>query len=170
MPCRQSARAEGNRFHSTRTPIGSKLHPEVSEIAIASLPYASEQKAGISLRPSRQAIRRAAFALAVTLRVAAAAYFGHYYLVTGRYLETTDDAYVKADSTIIAPKVSGYISEVLVADNEKVAAGQLLARIDDRDLLTALDQAHADVAASEAAVRNLDAQIELQQPIIKQQA
>src|SRR4051812_34411334 len=170
MPCRQSARTEGNRFHSTRRPDWLKLHPEVSEIAMASLPYASEQKAGISLRPSRHAIRRSAFALAVTLSVAAAAYFGHYYLVTGRYLETTDDAYVKADSTIIAPKVSGYISEVLVADNEKVAAGQALARIDDRDFNTALDQARADVTASEAAVRNLDAQIELQQPLIQQQA
>ena len=81
-----------------------------------------------------------------------AADFGHYYLTTGRYLETTDDAYVKANSTIIAPKVSGYISEVLVADNEPVKAGQLLARIDDRDFRTALNQAKADVAASEAAV------------------
>jgi membrane fusion protein (multidrug efflux system) len=55
---------------------------------------------------------------------------------------------VKADSTIISPKVSGYIAEVLVADNQPVKAGQLLARIDDRDFRTALDQAHADVAAS----------------------
>ena len=54
--------------------------------------------------------------------------------------------------------------EVLVGDNQPVKAGQLLARIDDRDFRTALDQAHADVAASEAAVRNLDAQIALQQP------
>jgi membrane fusion protein (multidrug efflux system) len=57
---------------------------------------------------------------------------------------------------------------VLVGDNEKVEAGQLLARIDDRDFKAALNQARADVAASEAAVRNLDAQIELQQPIIQQ--
>jgi membrane fusion protein (multidrug efflux system) len=111
-----------------------------------------------------------ALGIAAAFGVAAVAYFSHYYLTIGRYLETTDDAYVKADSTIVAPKVSGYISEVLVADNEKVAAGQLLARIDDRDFKTALDQAKADVAASEAAVRNLDAQIELQEPLIQQQA
>ena len=106
----------------------------------------------------------------MVLGIAGAADFGHYYLTTGRYLETTDDAYVKADSTIIAPKVSGYIAEVLVSDNEPVKAGQLLARIDDRDFRTALNQAKADVAASEAAVRNLNAQIELQQPLIQQQA
>ena len=137
---------------------------------MTTLSYASEQKAKTSIRPSRQAIRRAALAFAAALGVAGAAAFGHYYMTTGRYLETTDDAYVKADSTIVAPKVSGYIAEVLVADNEPVKAGQLLAHIDDRDFRTALNQAKADIAASEAAVRNLDAQIELQQPVIQQQA
>jgi membrane fusion protein (multidrug efflux system) len=115
-------------------------------------------------------IQRASLAFAATLSVAGAADFGHYYLSTGRYLETTDDAYVQADSTIIAPKVSGYIADVFVSDNEAVKAGQLLARIDDRDFRTALDQARADVAAAEAAVKNLNAQIELQKPLIQQQA
>jgi membrane fusion protein (multidrug efflux system) len=135
---------------------------------MSSIPYAPEQGAKTSLRPSGQAIRRAALALALALGVVAAAEFGHHYLTIGRYLETTDDAYVKADSTIISPKVSGYIAQVLVGDNEMVKAGQLLAKIDDRDFRAALDQAGADVAASDAAVRNLDAQLALQQPIIEQ--
>jgi membrane fusion protein (multidrug efflux system) len=130
--------------------------------------YVSDKKQKISLRPSRKAVKRAALALALALGIAAAADFGYGYLTTGQYLESTDDAYVKADSTIISPKVSGYIAEVLVGDNEKVKAGHLLARIDDRDFRAALDQAHADVDASEAAVRNLDAQISLQAPIIEQ--
>ena len=130
--------------------------------------YVSDETSKISLRPSRKAVKRAALALAVALGVGAAADFSYGYLTTGRYLETTDDAYVKADSTIISPKVSGYIAQVLVGDNEKVKAGQLLARIDDRDFQTARSQARADVDASEAAVRNLDAQIALQQPIIEQ--
>jgi membrane fusion protein (multidrug efflux system) len=132
--------------------------------------YVSDTQEKISFRPSRQAIKRAALALALSLGVATAADFGYGYLTIGRYLETTDDAYVKADSTIISPKVSGYIAQVLVGDNEKVEAGHLLARIDDRDFKTALNQARADVAASEAAVRNLNAQIALQEPIIQQQA
>jgi membrane fusion protein (multidrug efflux system) len=130
--------------------------------------YVTESETKISLRPSRRAIKRAALGLALVLGIAAAADLGYDYLTTGRYLETTDDAYVKADSTIIAPKVSGYIAKVLVGDNEKVKAGQVLARIDDRDFKAALDQARADVAAAEASVRNLDAQLELQQPIIAQ--
>ena len=132
------------------------------------LSYATDSQAKKASPSYRQAIKRAALALALALGIAGAADFGYGYLTTGRYLESTDDAYVKADSTIVAPKVSGYLAQVLVADNEPVKAGQLLARIDDRDFRTALDQAHADVAGSEAAVRNLDAQIALQQPIIEQ--
>src|SRR5437868_459598 len=130
--------------------------------------YVSDVKSKISLRPSQRAVKRAALALALTLGIAAVADLGYDYLTTGRYLESTDDAYVKADSTIVSPKVSGYIAQVLVGDNQPVKAGQLLARIDDRDFKAALDQAHADVDAAEAAVRNLDAQIALQQPIIEQ--
>jgi membrane fusion protein, multidrug efflux system len=137
---------------------------------MSTLSYIPEQQAKTRLRLSRQVIKRAGLALALTAGIATAADLGYDYFTTGRYLETTDDAYVKADSTIIAPKVSGYIAEVAVTDNQPVKAGQLLARIDDRDFRTALDQAKADVAASEAAVHNLDAQIELQQPVIEQQA
>jgi membrane fusion protein, multidrug efflux system len=132
--------------------------------------YVTDNKSKISFRPSRRAVKRTALVLAAAIAAAGASDFGYGYLTTGRYLETTDDAYVKADSTIIAPKVSGYISDVLVSDNQPVKAGQVLARIDDRDFRTALEQARADVAASEASVRNLDAQIELQQSIIAQQA
>ena len=135
---------------------------------MSSLSYADEIARKINIHPSKRAIRRAALALAISLGALAAADVGYGYLTTGRYLETTDDAYVKADSTIVAPKVSGTIAQVLVGDNEKVVAGQVLARIDDRDFRTALDQARADVAAAEAAIRNLDAQIALQQPVIAQ--
>ncbi len=65
--------------------------------------------------------------------------------------------------------MSGYIAKVLVSDNQTVKAGQVLARIDDRDFRIALDQAQADVVAAEAAVSNLDAQIALQQPVIAQE-
>jgi membrane fusion protein (multidrug efflux system) len=136
---------------------------------MAPLSYVADLHAKGGLRLSWQAIKRAVLALTLALGVAGALYFGYGYFTTGQYLESTDDAYVKADSTIVSPKVSGYIAQVLVADNEPVTAGQLLARIDDRDLRTALDSAHADVASSEAAVRNLDAQIVLQQPVIAQE-
>ena len=80
--------------------------------------------------------------------LAGAAWYGWDYWTVGRYLVSTDDAYVKADSTTIAPKVTGYLQQVLVKDNERVTTGQVLARIDDRDFKVALDQAKADVAAA----------------------
>jgi membrane fusion protein, multidrug efflux system len=135
---------------------------------MSNLSYTADLATKNSLRPSRQAVKRAALGLALALAVAGAADFGYAYLTNWRYLQSTDDAYVKADSTIVSPKVSGYLAEVLVGDNEPVKAGQLLARIDDRDFKAAFDQAHADVDASEAAIRNLDAQIALQQPLIEQ--
>jgi membrane fusion protein (multidrug efflux system) len=98
--------------------------------------------------------------------LAGAATYGWDYWTVGQYLVSTDDAYVKADNTTVAPKVSGYLHEVLVGDNERVKAGQTLARIDDRDFRVALNQAKADVAAARAAIASKQAQLEVQQAVI----
>lgn len=116
----------------------------------------------------RGLIKKGMIALVLLAGTTLSGIYGYHYLTTGRYIESTDDAYVKADSTIIAPKVAGYIADVLVQDNQHVSAGQVLARIDDRDFRTALAQAKADLDATAAAVRNLDAQINLQHSLIEQ--
>jgi membrane fusion protein (multidrug efflux system) len=117
--------------------------------------------------PAKGKLRRILVAGAAVAALAAAGWYGWDYWTVGRYLVSTDDAYVKADNTTIAPKVSGYLHEVLVGDNERVTAGQVLARIDDRDFKVALDQAKADVAAAEAAVASKRAQLEVQQAVIE---
>jgi membrane fusion protein (multidrug efflux system) len=89
-----------------------------------------------------------------------------YYFTTARFVVSTDDSYVQADSTIVASRVSGYISAVLVNDDESVRAGQVLARIDDRDFRAALDQARADAQAAEAEVNDLRAQLAQQDSVI----
>src|SRR6185503_5068397 len=104
---------------------------------------------------------------AAVFALAGAGWYGYDYWTVGQYLVSTDDAYVKADNTTIAPKVSGYLNGVLVADNEHVKVGQVLARIDDRDFKVALDQARADVQAANATILSKEAQIEVQQAIIK---
>ena len=98
--------------------------------------------------------------------LAGASWYGWDYWTVGQYLVSTDDAYVKADSTTIAPKVPGYLQEVLVRDNERVKAGQVLARIDNRDYRVALDQARADVGAAKAQIASKQAQLEVQQAVI----
>jgi membrane fusion protein (multidrug efflux system) len=102
------------------------------------------------------------------LLIAAAIAYGGYYWVIGRFLESTDDAYVQADSTIVAPKVSGYLSNVLVEDNQPVKANQMLAKIDDRDYVASLDQAKADVATAQADIENVTAALQQQQAVIAQ--
>jgi membrane fusion protein, multidrug efflux system len=96
----------------------------------------------------------------VIVVMAAASDYGWYYWTTGRFEVSTDDAYVKADSTIIAPKVGGYLSEVLVRDNQPVKAGQVLAKIDDRDYVVALAQARAGLAAAQAEIDNINSTID----------
>ena len=129
-------------------------------------------KAGVSEpAPTRVAIkklnlRKVLTAAAVVAVLAGASWYGWDYWTVGRYLVSTDDAYVKADNTTIAPKVSGYLHEVLVGDNERVKAGQILARIDQRDFEVALDQAKADVAAARAAIASKQAQLAVQQAVI----
>ena len=59
--------------------------------------------------------------LAALVVLAALGLYGRYYWATGRYLISTDDATVAADSVIISPKVSGYLVEVPVGDNQAVA-------------------------------------------------
>jgi membrane fusion protein (multidrug efflux system) len=112
--------------------------------------------------------RKVLLAGAAIAVLTAAADFGWDYWTVGRFQVSTDDAYVKADTTIIAPKVSGYLREVLVADNQPVKAGQPLARIDDRDYAVAVRQADANVAAAQAEIDNVTASIDQQEAVIAQ--
>jgi membrane fusion protein (multidrug efflux system) len=98
---------------------------------------------------------------AALVLIAGAAYGGHWFLV-GRFLESTDNAYLQADNAVVAPKVAGYVATVEVGDNQSVAAGQVLARIDDRDYRIDLAQSEADVAQANAELDNIAAQIEQQ--------
>lgn len=86
-----------------------------------------------------------------------------YYLLVGQYFVSTDDAYIAADTAMIAPKVGGYVGTVLVNDNQAVTAGQLLATIDDRDYQAAFDGTKADVQAARAAIISDQALLDLQQ-------
>ncbi|WP_064682314.1 HlyD family secretion protein [Rhizobium bangladeshense] len=119
-------------------------------------------------KTGRSIVKRAVIAAALLAGVAFAGDFGYRYWTVGRFIESTDDAYVKADYTTVAPKVAGYVRQVLVSDNDVVKSGQVLARIDDRDFQAALSQARADLKAAEAAITNIDAQIALQQSVIGQ--
>jgi membrane fusion protein (multidrug efflux system) len=137
--------------------------PLLSYAAIAG--FARQGKAPLL---SKAALKRSALGIGLVAALGLAADRGYDYWTVGRYQVSTDNAYVQADYTTVSPKISGYITDVLVRDNEKVKAGQVLARIDDRDFRVALEQADADVEAAKASLRNLDAQIAQQRSVIDQ--
>lgn len=91
-----------------------------------------------------------------------------YWYAEGRHWEHTDDAYVGGDITVIAPKVAGNVVQVLVTDNQRVKAGDLLIKIDDRDYLAVLDKLTAAVQAQQATLANIDAERRLQEAVIDQ--
>jgi membrane fusion protein, multidrug efflux system len=127
---------------------------------------AAPKSPNVKSRNIKGQLRRLLLASAAVAVLSGAVWYGWDYWTVGRFLVSTDDAYVKADNTTIAPKVSGYLSAVLVGDNERVKAGQVLARIDDRDFVVALDQAKADVAAAKATIASKQAQLDVQQAVI----
>ncbi|OAF12601.1 hemolysin D [Bradyrhizobium centrolobii] len=145
------------------------VHTNPSNVAQTAIP-ANALEGVLPAAPSavRQKlnVRKLLLAGMAAVALAGASWYGYDYWTVGRFLVSTDDAYVKADNTTIAPKVSGYLDHVLVGDNEHVKAGQVLARIDSRDFRVALDQARADVAAANATVASKEAQLEVQQAVI----
>jgi membrane fusion protein (multidrug efflux system) len=88
---------------------------------------------------------------------------GYFYVDQTAHFQSTDDAFIAARQSTLAPKVSGYITAVPVTDNQHVEAGDVIARIDDRDYRIALQQAQAQVAAAQASIENIDAQLDVQQ-------
>ena len=101
------------------------------------------------------------------LLVLGAARYAHEWWSVGRFLETTDDAYVGGNVTPISPHVAGFVAQILVADNDHVSAGQMLIKLDDRDFRAAVDRATAIVAQRQATLASLTARELLQQSTIR---
>ena len=129
-----------------------------SQPVFAERPLVSQQAAAAPKR-SRKRLLLAAVAVAV---LTGAGLYGRDWWLNGRFIELTDDAYVQSDMVAVSSRVAGQIAEVLVADNQRVRRGDVLARLDDRDLQAALAQARADVASAEADINALQAQLGLQ--------
>jgi membrane fusion protein, multidrug efflux system len=100
--------------------------------------------------------------------VGAVAWFGGYWWTTGRFMESTDDAYIGGEVTALSSRVAGFIERVAVVDNQSVKANDLLVKIDDRDYRAQLAHAEASVAVQQASLANLDAKRHLQEALIEE--
>jgi membrane fusion protein, multidrug efflux system len=123
-----------------------------------------DRPAGGSGAPRESFLRRRPITSGMLAILLAASFGGGYlYYDYGGHFETTDDAFIAARQTGIAPQVSGYVTQVPVTDNQHVPAGSVIARIDPRPYRIALEQADAQAAAAEAGIKNADAQLTVQQ-------
>jgi len=95
---------------------------------------------------------------------------GTLWFIDKQRFEATDNAFVQADTVQVSPQVSGSIVEVLVADNQRVEPGQVLARIDPATFQARLDQAIANAQALDAAISAVDDKASLEQALIAQKA
>jgi membrane fusion protein (multidrug efflux system) len=102
------------------------------------------------------------------IAIAAAGWFGFHYATVGRFMISTDDAYVRANNTTLGAKVSGYVADLLVDDNTRVHAGEVIARIDDGDYRLAVDSAREKVNTQTATVERFARQIVAQQAAVEQ--
>ena len=101
------------------------------------------------------------------IALAAAAYAIDYVLV-GRFYVSTDDAYVRANSTTLGARVSGHIAAILPGDNAVVHAGDVMFRIDDGDYRIAVDAARTKIATQEATIERIGRQVTALQSAVEQ--
>jgi membrane fusion protein (multidrug efflux system) len=103
--------------------------------------------------------RRALIGAAVVAALIGGAAAGLHWWISGRYIVSTDDAYVRAHNTTLASKISGYVSSIPIEDNTPVRAGDVIATIDDGDYRLAADAAREKVATQEATVDRIGRQV-----------
>ncbi len=114
-------------------------------------------------------VGKVVFALVLVGIVGGGIAWGAHWFSVGRFEETTNNAYLQADQVVIAPKVGGYVDQVLVADNQTVVAGQPLVKIDQRQFQSALEQQQANVAARQADLESANADL-MRQPLLVAQS
>jgi len=146
----------------------------VAELPVARRPETpadaptGHQAAAARTVASRISRKAAMIGAAAVVALAAGGWYGTHWLTTGRFIVSTDDAYVRADATTLAAKVAGYVSAIGVADNTYVRTGDVIARIDDGDYRLAVDSARDKLATQESTVARIGKQIEAQQASVEQ--
>ncbi|ESZ61232.1 HlyD family secretion protein [Mesorhizobium sp. C120A] len=149
---------------SSNTPTTAEVRPfpnakvsPVIEAPEAPIKPAAEVLAEVPAKKKRSA-RSFMLPIIGLALLSAGAWYGYNYWTDGRFLISTDDAYVQADMSFVSPKISGYVDQVKVSENQQVKAGDPLLTIDDGDYRIAVAQAEAQIATLAKTLDRIDAQ------------
>ncbi len=128
-----------------------------SEAPLQDKAEAQAPAAKVGLGAVLKANRKRVLMGVAALLLAGAAWGGFNYVTAGRFMVSTDDAYVRADATTLAAKVPGYVASLAVENNTYVHTGDVVARIDEGDYRLAVDAARDKVDTQRAIGRQIPA-------------
>ena len=137
-------------------PVDENFEPETAEAR----PAEAQASVATDAPPKKKGVRRFVLPVIALALLAGAGWYGHEWWTNGRFMISTDDAYIEGDIAAIAPKVSGYVASVNVVANQKVKAGDPLVTLDNGDYRLAKEQAEAQIATQKLSLDRLDAQID----------
>src|SRR5215475_3534578 len=124
--------------------------------------------AQVSPAPKKGGLRKFVLMGFLALLALSAASYAVYYVLVGRFYISTDDAYVRANNTMLGARVSGHIAAIVPADNSLVHAGDVVIRIDDGDYRIAVDAAKTKIATQEATIERIGRQVTAQESAVEQ--
>ena len=168
-----AAQRAARAFHLTPVPEvrdDGTLRPLIADLPVARRPETPANDIAAEAKPAAKRTMRkfVAIGLVALVAIAGGGWYGYNWVTVGRFIVSTDDAYVRADATTLAAKVAGYVSAIDSADNSYVHAGDVIARIDDGDYRLAVAAARDKVATQQATVGRIGQQITAQQTAVVQ--
>ncbi len=162
-----SATATESRAMTAAPASGVPAHAATPGIPATHHAHAGPPSAHVAPK-KRLGLRRFIFPVVALAALGYGGKMAYDYFVEGRFLVSTDDAYVGASTAIIAAKATGHLTAVPVVDNQVVHQGDLLASIDDGDYQNAVETAKARIATEDATIARFGRQIEAQGAVIAQ--
>ncbi len=170
-----AATGEGDAVGHTPSDPGEQLRNEVTEEVRRAPsetpqgPPAAKSSGGPAAEDAPKPRKRKFIAVGlICLLILAAAGYAVYFVFIGRFYVSTDDAYVRANNTMLGARVAGHVTSVVPADNSLVKKGDLIFRIDDGDYRIAVDSARTKIATQQAAIDRIGRQITAQESAVEQ--
>jgi membrane fusion protein (multidrug efflux system) len=154
-------RDAANLAEQLRTHVAEETRraPQAPGQAPAQTPAGAPVAAADTAAPKSGARKKFVMMGVVGLLALAAASYGVHYVLVGRFYVSTDDAYVRANNTTLGARVAGHVAAILPGDNVVVRKGEVIFRIDDGDYRIAVDSARTRIATQQATIDRIGRQV-----------